>query len=430
MPDDEVSVHDVDDQDTAGADQLPVLLEDPDVRLFVVVPERRPEVEGRVEWRVGRRHRFREPPEISDVVCRPVGYALLARGFGRAGDENRGQVDAHGPVAHLREARRMPSDAARHIEDSAARRDAKPLQDRAQVARLLLARGPGVLVDREEHLRMAEEQIFGPVGGGGHRLAMFLALFGGVAGPLDASLRLLERLHDSFRVLPADSCGQSSDIGCTVDFVVRFGSDFRQRRVGRHENEDDLRRVLPQESGEASNGGAPCRADRLDEEQDRTAVRDDRRFILRRAPADIGHPEPEGAMFVWHLLAVHLPADGCLEVRPAGVAGAAGHRPAPSIASTTARAKAEVRTSLAPGMRRARSYVTTFEPTTDLTAERRRPAASRQPRYSSIITPASISAVGLTLSIPAYFGALPWTGSNSARASPMFPPAATPSPPI
>src|SRR2546422_11050738 len=89
MPDDEVSVNDVDDQYTAGADQLPVLLEDPDVRLFVVVPERRPEVEGRVEWRVGRRHRFREPPEISDVVCRAVGHALLAREFGGARDEHR-----------------------------------------------------------------------------------------------------------------------------------------------------------------------------------------------------------------------------------------------------------------------------------------------------------------------------------------------------
>src|SRR2546428_13752808 len=97
-------------------------------------------------------------------------------------------------------------------------------------------------------------------------------------------------------------------------------------------------------------------------------------------------------------LARRLPAEGRLELRPAGVAGAAGHRPAPPIASTTARAKAEVRTSLAPGMRRARSYVTPFEPTTDLTAERRRPAASRQPRNSSNITPASISALGVTLS--------------------------------
>src|SRR5712691_6839133 len=99
----------------------------------------------------------------------------------------------------------MPSDAARRIEDSAAGGNAKPLQDRVQVTRLLRSRGPGALVDREEHLGMAEEQVFGPVGGG-HRLAMFLALFGGVAGPFHARLRLPERLHDSLRVLLADSC--------------------------------------------------------------------------------------------------------------------------------------------------------------------------------------------------------------------------------
>src|SRR5713226_4984118 len=109
----------------------------------------------------------------------------------------------------------MPSDAAGRIEDSAARGDAKPLQDCVKVARLLLARGPRVLVNREEHLWMAEEQVFGPMGGG-HRLAMFLALFGGVAGPLDVALRLVERLHDSFRVLLADSRGQPSDVGCSV----------------------------------------------------------------------------------------------------------------------------------------------------------------------------------------------------------------------
>src|SRR5256712_12761847 len=206
MPDHEVPIHNVDDQDASGADQLPVLLEDPDVRLFVVIPERRPEVEGRVERRGGRRHRVREPPEISDVVRRAVGYALLAREFGRARDEHRGQVYARGPVAHLREARRMPSDAAWRVEDSTSRRNAKPLQDRAQVARLLLARGPGVLVDREEHLGMAEEQILGPVHRG-HRLAMFFALFGGGPGPLYAALRLLERLHDSFPGLPAGAAG-------------------------------------------------------------------------------------------------------------------------------------------------------------------------------------------------------------------------------
>src|SRR2546427_2847899 len=94
-----------------------------------------------------------------------------------------------------------------------------------------------------------------------------------------------------------------------------------------------------------------------------------------------------------HLLAVHLSANDRLEVRPARVAGAAGHRPAPAIASMTARAKADGRTSFAPGIWRARAYVTTFDPPTDLTADRKRTAASRQPTYSNIITPPSISAL-------------------------------------
>src|SRR5438093_7476769 len=53
MPDDEVSVHDVDDQDASGADQLSVLLEVSDVRLFVVISEGGAEVEGRVAWPCG-----------------------------------------------------------------------------------------------------------------------------------------------------------------------------------------------------------------------------------------------------------------------------------------------------------------------------------------------------------------------------------------
>src|SRR2546426_747514 len=344
MPDDEVPVHDVDDQDASGAHELRILLEDLDVRVFVVVPEGRPEVERAVEWRGARRHALRETSQVSDVKRRSTGHALTISEFDCARDEHRRKVYAHGLVAHLRETGRMPSDAAGGVEDSAIRGNAKPLQDGMEVARLLLARGPRVLVDREEHLRMAEEQVFGPVDSG-HWLAMWLALFGGV--------------------------------------------------------------LLP-----------------------RAASPDDGGLVFRRAAGGIVCPELEGAMLVRQSLAVHLRADRRLEFRPACMAGTRGHRPAPSIASTIARANTEVRTSLAPGMKRARSYVTTFDPTTVFTADRSRMAASRHPRYSSIITPARISAVGLTLSIPAYFGALPWTGSNSARASPMFPPAATPNPPI
>src|SRR5437870_12508336 len=84
MPDDEVSVHDVDDQDASGADQLSVLLEDSDVRLFIVIPEGGPEVEGRVEWPFGHGDRFREPAEVSDAIRRAIGHALLARCWCRA----------------------------------------------------------------------------------------------------------------------------------------------------------------------------------------------------------------------------------------------------------------------------------------------------------------------------------------------------------
>src|SRR5207245_10615475 len=118
--------------------------------------------------------------------------------------------------------------------------------------------------------------------------------------------------------------------------------------------------MLLQESGEMSDGVTSLGRDRLDEEQDWATSCHDGRLIFRRAPRTVVDPEPEGAMFVREPLPVHLKADGGLELRPAPMAGTAGHRPAPSIASMTARANAEVRASLAPGMRRPGSDVTPF----------------------------------------------------------------------
>ena len=51
----------------------------------------------------------------------------------------------------------MSSDAAGGVEDSAVGGNAEPPEDGVQVAGLLLARGPGVLVNRKEHVGMAEE---------------------------------------------------------------------------------------------------------------------------------------------------------------------------------------------------------------------------------------------------------------------------------
>ena len=51
---------------------------------------------------------------------------------------------------------------------------------------------------------------------------------------------------------------------------------------------------------------------------------------------------------------------------------------------------------------------------TSRTAASTRSAAACSPRWRSIRTPDRISAVGLALSWPAYFGAEPWTGSKTA----------------
>src|SRR2546421_1763391 len=188
--------------------------------------------------------------------------------------------------------------------------------------------------------------------------------------------------------------------------------------------------MLIEEPGESLDCGPRHRGDRFHEEEDRSATGDDRGHVPRGGLCHIAHAEPEGPVLVRESLVDHFSAHGGLEFRPGLVSRAAGHRRAPWIASMTACAKTEVRTSFEPGIWRARSYVTTFEATTLRTASRSRTAASCHPRYSSIITPASISAVGFTLSIPAYFGALPWTGSNTACGSPKVPPPPTPSPPI
>ena len=58
-----------------------------------------------------------------------------------------------------------------------------------------------------------------------------------------------------------------------------------------------------------------------------------------------------------------------------------------------------------------------------------RSAASTQPRWRSIISAERISEPGLTLSWPAYFGAVPWVASNIATSSERFAPGAIPIPP-
>src|SRR5690606_2964340 len=94
-----------------------------------------------------------------------------------------------------------------------------------------------------------------------------------------------------------------------------------------------------------------------------------------------------------------------------------------------ASANADVDTSRAPSICRARSYVTVRAWIARSSPRTTSAAASSQPMCSSIITPDRISEPGLTLSSPAYLGAVPCVASNSATSSPTLAPGAIPSPP-
>ena len=84
-------------------------------------------------------------------------------------------------------------------------------------------------------------------------------------------------------------------------------------------------------------------------------MRDDGGRKLGAALGPSVHAEVEGPMLMRESLAHHLAAHRGLEGALRLVAFAGRHAPAPWIASTTASAKADVPTSFAPGICRARS---------------------------------------------------------------------------
>ena len=76
------------------------------------------------------------------------------------------------------------------------------------------------------------------------------------------------------------------------------------------------------------------------------------------------------------------------------------------------------------------SYVRTLPSAmTAATAASSRAALSASPSQSSIILAARIVAIGFTLFCPAYLGAEPCVGSNTASCAPMLPEQPKPSPP-
>src|SRR2546427_4982516 len=76
-------------------------------------------------------------------------------------------------------------------------------------------------------------------------------------------------------------------------------------------------------------------------------------------------------------------------------------------------AKAEVEPSVAPGISRARSYVTRRDRIAPPSPRAIAVATSSHPSSSNIIAPDRITLPGFTLSCPAYLGAVPCVASRS-----------------
>src|SRR5688572_17936000 len=113
------------------------------------------------------------------------------------------------------------------------------------------------------------------------------------------------------------------------------------------------------------------------------------------APASVSAPAPQ-----------HHPASAPSTSAPL--------RQRPYMFSIMTSANWDVFSSVAPSMRRARSYVTRFEAIARSRERMTRSAASVQPMKRSIISPERMTEPGLTLSRFAYFGAVPWVASNTA----------------
>src|SRR5207245_3186233 len=96
--------------------------------------------------------------------------------------------------------------------------------------------------------------------------------------------------------------------------------------VLRHDGGGELRGVLFQEPGETLDCCGLEGREGFDDEEDRSAPRDDGGFVSRNATVLVLDAEAQGPVLVVDTLPSHLRADGGLELRSARVARAGGHR--------------------------------------------------------------------------------------------------------
>jgi len=172
--------------------------------------------------------------------------------------------------------------------------------------------------------------------------------------------RLPEGFDHSVGILVADPPHDPMDLVLEVDLVVRIRGQGACGRPRGHDDEHDLLGVLVQEARQYFGDGLrrPGDGKRLDKEED-LAPRNHQAWIVVGLTPLEADAEVQGSMRVWQLLPSELKAQGPFEVRLCRVRiEGSGHIYAPSSFATIACAKADVPTSFAPCIRRARSYVT------------------------------------------------------------------------
>src|SRR5437667_11820239 len=125
--------------------------------------------------------------------------------------------------------------------------------------------------------------------------------------------RFLEGQYDSFRILFPDAPCHLRDLRFRIDFVIRLGWHLPNFGVRGDDHQDDLGRVLIEESGQPFDRGPRQDGHRFDEEQDGSAPSDDRGRVLRRGAGRVPNAEPGGPVFVRESLSNHPGAPGRLE---------------------------------------------------------------------------------------------------------------------
>ncbi len=172
MADDEVPVHDIQQEQPAESHEIRVLLEDSHVRRPVVVSQRCPQIHCDIEGPLLLGDRILQPAEIAREEFHMLRDAAPVRELLRALHEGGREIDTDAFVPHLREVDDVAANSAWGVQDACARLKPEFFEEGVDVLGLILSKVEGMLVDRDPQVCVLQEQCLGPMGSVRHRLAI------------------------------------------------------------------------------------------------------------------------------------------------------------------------------------------------------------------------------------------------------------------